>query len=163
MRRASGFERTLDGYRLRMREEREKSLSLSPEEFSRRRDEFLLPVGEEVGEFLIDLAVGLQAKRIVELGTSYGFSTLYLAEAARRTGGRVATYDLSTDKQAYARDRMGEAGLGGGFRPPVARGAERDAPGVQLGRDRVAGVAGSIEAPGVLGNGKGRRSGQCEP
>ena len=109
--RASGFEKVLDGYRIRMREERERMESLSADEFRQRIDEFLLPVGEEVARFLIDLAVGVKARRIVELGTSYGFSTLYLAEAARRTGGRVATYDLSAEKQTYARARLAEAGL----------------------------------------------------
>jgi predicted O-methyltransferase YrrM len=109
--RVSGFEKVLDHYRLRMREEREKAAQLSPDEFRARVDEFLLPVGEEVGDLLIDLAVGLKAVRIVELGTSYGFSTLYLAEAARRTGGKVATYDLSAEKQDYARKQLGEAGL----------------------------------------------------
>lgn len=109
--RASGFEKVLDDYRVRMREEREKMEGMSADDFRRRIDEFLLPIGEEVARFLIDLAVGLNAKRIVELGTSYGFSTLYLAEAARRTGGSVATYDLSADKQAYARARLAEAGL----------------------------------------------------
>lgn len=109
--RASRFERVLDGYRARIRAERERAEGMPAEEYRRRIDEFLLPVGEEVAEFLVDLAVALKAQRIVELGTSYGFSTLYLAEAARRTGGRVATYDLSADKQAYAKERLEEAGL----------------------------------------------------
>ena len=34
------------------------------------------------------LIIGWGAKRILELGTSYGFSTVNLADAARRTGGR---------------------------------------------------------------------------
>lgn len=82
----------------------------APELFG-RRDEFLLPVGEEVANLLVDLAVGLKATVIVELGTSYGFSTLFLAEAARRTGGKLTTYEIDPNKQDYAKARLAEAGL----------------------------------------------------
>jgi len=47
----------------------------------------------------------------VELGTSYGYSTLFLADAARATGGRLVTLDVSEKKQAYARSQLEEAGL----------------------------------------------------
>jgi predicted O-methyltransferase YrrM len=76
-----------------------------------RRDEYLLEVGEEVGLFLQSLIVARKAKRIVELGTSYGFSTLFLAEAARRTGGKLLTFEMSRDKQDHAREQLREAGL----------------------------------------------------
>jgi predicted O-methyltransferase YrrM len=115
MRRPPGeaFMRVLDGYERRMAEERALTASLPPSEFSARRDEFLLPVGEDVGMLLADLAIGLGARTIVELGTSYGYSTLFLADAARRTGGKVYSYDVAADKQAYARERLGEAQLAG--------------------------------------------------
>jgi predicted O-methyltransferase YrrM len=87
--------------------------SLSRSESFARRDEFLLPVGEEVANLLRDLAVGLGAQTIVELGTSYGYSTLFLADAARRTGGKVFTYENAADKQVYARKQLTEAGLAG--------------------------------------------------
>lgn len=79
--------------------------------FGTRRDEFLLPVGAEVGRFLRALAVGRRPGRILELGTSYGYSTLFLADAARQCGAQVVTVDLDPAKQAYARDRLEEAGL----------------------------------------------------
>lgn len=105
------FARVLNGYEQRMREERAAMQSLTDTELQSRRDELLLPVGREVAELLRDLAVGLGAQTIVELGTSYGYSTLFLADAARRTGGRVYTYDVAAGKQAYARERLSEAGL----------------------------------------------------
>jgi predicted O-methyltransferase YrrM len=74
-------------------------------------DAYLLSVGPEAGALLHALVVGAGATRILELGTSYGYSTLFLADAAARTGGRVVTVDLVADKQAYARDRLAEAGL----------------------------------------------------
>lgn len=77
------------------------------------RDKYLLHVGEEVGRFLHSLIVARGAKRIVELGTSYGYSTLFLADAARQTGGTVTTLELSGEKQAHAREQLDRAGLAG--------------------------------------------------
>lgn len=112
-RRDEAFERVLRAYEERMAEERAETESLSVPAFRSRRDEFLLPVGREVADLLYDFAVGLEAQLIVEVGTSYGYSTLFLADAARRTGGRVYSYDVVAEKQAYARERLAEAGLDG--------------------------------------------------
>ncbi len=79
--------------------------------FGARRDEFLLPVGADVGTFLRALAIGRRPERILELGTSYGYSTLFLADAARQCGAKVVSVDLDSAKQAYARDRLIETGL----------------------------------------------------
>lgn len=96
------------------RAEREEGLmrQWSPADMLTERDKYLLHVGEEVGCFLSALVVARQAQRIIELGTSYGYSTLFLADAARRTGGKVFSLELSADKQAYAREQIGRAGLG---------------------------------------------------
>jgi predicted O-methyltransferase YrrM len=75
------------------------------------RDERLLPVGPEVGRFLNGLVKGAKAARILEIGTSYGYSGLWLAEAAASVGGRVISLDLADYKQAYARERLVRAGL----------------------------------------------------
>jgi predicted O-methyltransferase YrrM len=45
------------------------------------------------------------------LGTSYGYSTVWLAEAARETGGRVASLELADYKAKYAREALERAGL----------------------------------------------------
>lgn len=75
------------------------------------RDEFLLPVGEDVGRFIHALVLAHKPRRILELGTSYGYSTLFLADAARTIGATVVTMELADYKQAYARDRLTAAGL----------------------------------------------------
>ena len=75
------------------------------------RDEFLLPVGEDVGRFLHALILARRPRRILELGTSYGYSTLFLADAARIVGARVITMELADYKQAHARAELAEAGL----------------------------------------------------
>ena len=74
-------------------------------------DEFLLPVGPEVGWFLHSLILARRPVRILELGTSYGYSTLFLADAARQIGATLITMDLADYKQAEARANMERAGL----------------------------------------------------
>src|SRR6516225_938324 len=68
---------------------------LPRQEWLGRRDEFLLEVGEAVGTLLNVLAREAQAKTILEVGTSYGYSTIWLADAARATNGKVITLDRS--------------------------------------------------------------------
>jgi len=74
-------------------------------------DDFLLAVGPETGGLLNALAKGGKAKTILEIGTSYGYSTVWLAEAAKATGGRVITLDVAAHKQAYAKGMLEKAGL----------------------------------------------------
>lgn len=76
-----------------------------------RRDEFLLPVGAEAAWFLHSLIVARAPRRILELGTSYGYSTLFLADAARVVGAQVVSMELADYKQAHASDKLAQAGL----------------------------------------------------
>jgi len=107
------FARVLARYESRAAEEERLWRQTAPSEIMARRDEFLLHVGPETGEVLLSLAAARGARHIVELGTSYGYSTLFLAEAARRTGGRVTTLELAKEKQDHARAQLAEAGLAG--------------------------------------------------
>ncbi len=104
------FQALLSRYHARMAQE-DRAMKSDPEGFHRRRDEFLLAVGPEVGRLLHALIIGRGAKRILELGTSYGYSTAFLADAARQTGGRLYTMDVAANKQQYARAQLEEAGL----------------------------------------------------
>jgi predicted O-methyltransferase YrrM len=75
------------------------------------RDELLLPVGPEVGAVLHALVLARRPTRILELGTSYGYSTLFLADAARSVGATVTTMELADYKQAHAQAMIAEAEL----------------------------------------------------
>jgi len=75
------------------------------------RDDLLLPVGPEAAAFLHALILGRRPARILELGTSYGYSTLVLADAARKVGARLISMELAEYKQAYAREQLTRAGL----------------------------------------------------
>jgi predicted O-methyltransferase YrrM len=94
-----------------MAEEQTIHSKLSGVEMFARRDEFLLSVGEDVAALLQDLVIGLRPKVLVELGTSYGYSTLFLAAAAQRVGGKVFTYEIAPDKQAFAQAQIAAAEL----------------------------------------------------
>ena len=74
-------------------------------------DDQLISVGPVVGGLMNGLIKGIGAQSILELGTAYGGSTIWLAEAARSTGGRVVSVDIAGYKQNYARTMLERAGL----------------------------------------------------
>ena len=98
-------------YRQRIQAEDAIRKSVSRQEWLSRRDDFLLEVGDATALMLNILIREAKAKTILEVGTSYGYSTVWLAEAARATGGKVMTLDLSADKQRYAHSMLRKAGL----------------------------------------------------
>jgi predicted O-methyltransferase YrrM len=63
-------------------------------------------------EFCYMLCRSLRARRVVEVGTSFGVSTLYLAEAVRANGGGVVIgTEYEPAKAAQARASFAAAGL----------------------------------------------------
>ena len=99
-------------YHQRMREESEQRHERSMQgERPDWVDRMLLAVGPDTGRLINILASSLRAPTILEVGTSYGYSGIWLAEAARKAGGRVTTMELQDYKAAYARERAVEAGL----------------------------------------------------
>lgn len=70
-----------------------------------------IAISRNQGEFLYDLLLETQAKNIVEFGTSFGISTLYLAAAAKKNNGKVITTELLAEKCAVAQKNFVEAGL----------------------------------------------------
>jgi predicted O-methyltransferase YrrM len=51
------------------------------------------------------------ARRVLELGTSNGYSTLWLADAVEATGGRVVSVDLDAARTELARANLSTTGL----------------------------------------------------
>jgi predicted O-methyltransferase YrrM len=72
----------------------------------------LRQIRPEVGQFLLTLVISIDARSIVEIGTSAGYSSLWLATAAAQTGGRVTTFEVDPDKVALARQSFTDAGVG---------------------------------------------------
>lgn len=51
------------------------------------------------------------ARRVLELGTSNGYSTLWLADAVRTNGGRLTSVEIDADRSSQAARNLGRAGL----------------------------------------------------
>jgi predicted O-methyltransferase YrrM len=107
----AAIETVLREYDLRSAAEMKRMQELPPAEMMKHIDEFLLPVGPATGQLMNILIKEAKAKIILEIGTSHGYSTVWLAEAARATGGKVITLDVHAGKQEYARNALSKAGL----------------------------------------------------
>jgi predicted O-methyltransferase YrrM len=71
-----------------------------------------LPIEPESGRLLYSLVRASRPATVVEFGTSFGISTIYLAAAVRDNGGgQVITTELSSAKARQARINLAEAGL----------------------------------------------------
>ena len=87
-------------------------------EFGRRNDaaktdraERMRNITPETGEFLRLLVVAGNLRRVLELGTSNGYSTIWLADACRATGGNVVTVEIDAAKHAMALENFRLAGV----------------------------------------------------
>ncbi|MCL4784071.1 MAG: class I SAM-dependent methyltransferase [Bryobacterales bacterium] len=63
------------------------------------------------GKMLRILTESCMAKRVVEVGTSTGYSGLFFALALSRTGGRLTTHELNEGRAATARANFAKAGV----------------------------------------------------
>ncbi len=71
-----------------------------------------MAVGPEFGHLLYSLARSVKAKTVVEFGTSFGISTIFLASAIRDNGeGKVITTEFDPDKAERAKRNLTAAGL----------------------------------------------------
>jgi predicted O-methyltransferase YrrM len=84
----------LDTYHELIREQENNRELIPAADRHTARDRRLLAVGPQTGRLINILARSLTAPNILELGTSYGYSGIWLAEAARASGGRVTTMEL---------------------------------------------------------------------
>lgn len=75
------------------------------------RPQRMLNITRDTGEFLAVLVHATGARAIIEVGTSNGYSTLWLADAASATGGAVTTIESSSAKLALAARNFEAAGL----------------------------------------------------
>ncbi len=72
-----------------------------------------LPISADGGKLLYALARSGGPDTVVEFGSSFGISTMYLAAAVTDNGhGHVLSTELSERKVAAARSNLAEAGLG---------------------------------------------------
>lgn len=75
------------------------------------RPQRMLNLEPETAQLLSFLVRSSKRTRILEIGTSNGYSTCWLAWAAQQTGGHVTSIDREQHKQALAVDNLRQAGL----------------------------------------------------
>ena len=68
-------------------------------------------VSDEVGRFLNLQARLIHAKKIIEIGSSIGYSSLFFGEAMTHTGGKLYTIESHKERSEMARAHIEEAGL----------------------------------------------------
>ncbi len=64
-------------------------------------------------EFLHFMVKSSRATRILEVGTSQGYSAIWMGLALEETGGRLTTIEIDAGRHALARKNVREAGLAG--------------------------------------------------
>jgi predicted O-methyltransferase YrrM len=98
------------------------------------RKENIPIVDPSVGRFLRVLVLAMAPKRVVEIGTAIGFSTLFMAEALS-AGARIDTIDPDRKRTERARRYWIRAGVGDRIRvvnEPALAVLPRLAPGVEF-------------------------------
>ncbi len=69
-------------------------------------------VEPETAELLAVLVRATGARRVLEIGTSNGYSTIWLGDAAEAVGGGVVSLDVLAERTATAAENVAAAGLG---------------------------------------------------
>jgi len=83
-----------------------------PEDWPEQMKGFYLPVSREQGRFLYQTVRGVRPQRVVEFGTSFGVSSIYLAAGLRDNGGGILIgSEVVEDKADVARRNIAEVGL----------------------------------------------------
>lgn len=86
-----------------------KTLSVLDE--MQRAGEIYLNVPVTDGRMLRLLAEAAGAKNVVEIGTSTGYSGLWLCLALQKTGGKLTTFEIDSGRAAQARSVFKKAGV----------------------------------------------------
>lgn len=70
-----------------------------------------LSVPRKDGQLLNLLVKATQAQSVLELGTSHGYSTIWISLALEETGGKLTTVELLPERVTLAKERLAAAGL----------------------------------------------------
>jgi len=85
-----------------------KILSILDDILARQRYRNVPP---QDGRLLRLLAESMNAKNVVEIGTSTGYSGIWFGMALQKTGGKLTTYEIDAQRAATARANFKRAGL----------------------------------------------------
>jgi predicted O-methyltransferase YrrM len=81
------------------------------DDMRRNQSRGMMNVPEADGRLLRLLTEATDAKRVVEIGTSNGYSGIWFCLALRTTGGKLITHDIDEGRAALARQNFKRAGV----------------------------------------------------
>ena len=81
------------------------------DDLDRNQREGNMNVPTNDGRFLRMLAETAGAKHVVEIGTSNGYSGIWICLALRTTGGKLTTYEIDERRASLARENFARAGV----------------------------------------------------
>lgn len=93
--------------------EREKKILAVLDDMARQQRRGSMSVPTDDGRLLRILAESVNAKHVVELGTSVGYSGLWFCLALENTGGRLTTFEIDEVRAATARENFKRAEVEG--------------------------------------------------
>jgi len=93
------------------RSDAEKRVLSVLEEMGSNRDRLYLSVSQDDGRLMRLLAESIGAKRIIEIGTSTGYSGLWFSLALRSTGGKLFTHEIDEGRAKTAKENFKKAGV----------------------------------------------------
>ncbi|MHC4253456.1 MAG: O-methyltransferase, partial [Planctomycetota bacterium] len=73
----------------------------------------MMNVPEDDGRLLRTLTAAACAKHVVEIGTSNGYSGIWICLALKGSGGRLTTYEIDARRASLARENFKRAGVDG--------------------------------------------------
>ena len=93
-----------------MNEQEKKILSVL-EDMRLNQSAGMMNVPQEDGRILRLLTEATNAKNVVEIGTSNGYSGIWFCLALRTTGGKLITHDVDEGRASLARENFKRAGV----------------------------------------------------
>jgi caffeoyl-CoA O-methyltransferase len=95
---------------VRAKDEAEAKILKAMEEIQKAQG-YKLNVPESDGRLLRLMAEAIDAKSVVEIGTSNGISAIWIALALKKTGGKLVTHEIDPKTAALARENFTKAGV----------------------------------------------------
>jgi predicted O-methyltransferase YrrM len=91
--------------------DREKSVLAVLEDMGRTQRRGSMSVPMDDGRILRVLAEATDARNVVEIGTSVGYSAIWFCLALETTGGKLTTFEIDEGRAAQARENFKRAGV----------------------------------------------------
>lgn len=93
------------------KDEAEKKILDVLDDMYKNQSRGMMNVPPDDGRFLRLITESINAKHVVEIGTSNGYSGIWILLALRSTGGKLTTYEIDARRAALARENFKRAGV----------------------------------------------------